>query len=561
MTEGTLRTEKFSKSKFRFYKFSKFPPIFPHFEYFAKSPKFSQRKSANPDFQKFREKVMSFNPRFKLPNKKGGFFKMKKIITAAAVAALAASFAAAEVTVKMNARVQANAFSTQKDAAGNKATTYMDLAGYGDAKDDGLILDAKTDNAGAHLELAVNGGSAKATNANSISVDSKYSAWVKWGNLKITGGKFDSRYSDRVNNTATESGLTDGSTAKFGISSKLAGIKLSSVRKAKNPGKLKTTTIDWEDEEETVDYATYGSGYGVDFNNITASGGTRLLSMVADYTLAGVLPGKLNFAAGLTAQAYDSDETDTDDLKYTYAGSSYRITYAQDKLLNAEVLFRNPERDVIGFGTYVKPAIAEKLTVVGGFTFLKNNNSDTVKTTFTNGNDAGTLQYRDGTYSLSEATTAKETTTYTFNKYTAFAVDGRFAYQFADPLLATLQVKYSQLKYDILDDPIKSLEFVSEVSYKVNDILTVALDGGLYLEGLSNEDVFGEKNLGNNTFAVSPRVKITASPNCAITAGLEYTKSFNTDDKIVVNSKAVSPASKYATDYSIKVPVVLRVKF
>ena len=488
---------------------------------------------------------------------------MKKIITAAAVAALAASFAAADVTVKMNARVQANAFSTQKDAAGNKATTYMDLAGYGDAKDDGLILDAKTDNAGAHLELAVNGGSAKAVDANSISVDSKYSAWVKWGNLKITGGKFDSRFSDRVNNSATESGLADGSTAKFGISSKLAGVNVKSEKERDGDKGVvevdEIATLAWKKAKTTVDYATYGSGYGVDFNNITAIGGKRLLSMVADYTLAGVLPGKLNFAAGLTAQAYDSDTTETDDLKYTYAGSSYRITYAQDKLLDAEVLFRNPERDVIGFGAYVKPAIAEKLKVVGGFTFLKNNNSDTETTTFTNGTDES-VQYKDGEYSKKAATAAKETTTYSLNKYTAFAVDGRLAYQFADPLLATLQVKYSQLKYDAFDDPIKSLEFVSEVSYKVNDLLTVALDGGLYLEGLSNEDIFGEKNMGNNSFAVSPRVKITASPNCAITAALEYTKSFNTDDKIVVNSAAVSPASKYATDYSIKVPVVLRVK-
>ena len=109
-----------------FRRFSEKPPKFLRFEYFAKSPVFPPRKSANSDFQKFLRKAMTFNPRFKLPNKKGGFFKMKKIITAAAVAAMAASFAAADAKFSVNYRTGIQFLEHQMKKGTTMLNSYTD---------------------------------------------------------------------------------------------------------------------------------------------------------------------------------------------------------------------------------------------------------------------------------------------------------------------------------------------------------------------------------------------------------------------------------------------------
>ncbi len=143
---------------------------------------------------------------------------MKKIVSAVALAAVAASLATAEVTVTNNVRVRPNLYSitnyTKTDAKdAYSSSTLWDLDGFGGSKDT-LGVKGSTDFAGVVTEFTVNGSD------SSFVVDNYY-GWLNWGAFKLTGGKFDLRYTNRGNYTATEQGILDEEFSKtMGISSK-----------------------------------------------------------------------------------------------------------------------------------------------------------------------------------------------------------------------------------------------------------------------------------------------------------------------------------------------------
>ena len=117
---------------------------------------------------------------------------MKKIVTAAAIAAMAASFAAAEVTTSLNVRVRPDLYKvTGCTENGNTdaytKTTYADIDGFGGNKDT-LAVKGSTDYAGVAAEITLlNPGNAKGK-TGAFEIDNYY-GWLNWGALKFTAGK------------------------------------------------------------------------------------------------------------------------------------------------------------------------------------------------------------------------------------------------------------------------------------------------------------------------------------------------------------------------------------
>lgn len=425
---------------------------------------------------------------------------MKKMVSAAALAAAAASLATAEVTVTNNIRVRPNLYSitnyTEKGTTdAYSSSTLWDLDGFGGSKDT-LGIKGSTDYAGVVTELTINGS------GNSVAVDNYY-GWLNWGAFKLTGGKFDLRYTNRGNYTATEQGILDEEFSKtMGLSSKNGMTTL----KVDTNGDGKTDTA-----LSALSYVNWL----VDFGNVAGPNGEKNHALLGEYTLDDIGGGQLLLRAGLTENAapaaasvssetYDSC-TDKDGNKFAQsAGYVFEAAWAKDDLAKFDFVFKNPLNKAYGFGLYITPlVIPNTKNVVVGFTY-------------------GTM--KDVIDS-------------------AFAVDFRAQYNITPEAVFALGAKYESLSAKDADAE-NAMQVAGEFSYKVNDLLTAALDFGYFNTDLDDND--DNKDDGSQYINVSGRAKISAGKNAAVTTALRYVHTLN-------------PADGGAKG-TFDIPVVLRIK-
>ena len=392
---------------------------------------------------------------------------MKKIVTAAAIAAMAASFAAAEVTTSLNVRVRPNLYkvvgTTEKgDTDAYTTTTYADIDGFGGNKDT-LAVKGSTDYAGVAAEITLlNPGNAKGK-TGAFEIDNYY-GWLNWGALKFTAGTYDSRYTNRGNYTATEQGILDEEFSKaMGLSSK-NGLSVK------------------------------GDGWLADFGNVSQVNGGNNNSFIVDYTFNDIGGGKLLLKGGLvengTADSYDS-YTDKDGNKFAQSeGYVFEAAWRKDDLVAVDAIFKNPAKDAFGFGLYVTPLmIPNTKNVVVGFTY-------------------GT--YEDVIKS-------------------AFAVDFRGQYNFNSAATLALGAKYESHEKDVDGaDAETAMQIAAEFSYKVSDLLIAALDFGYFNQDIDNNDDVDDD--GSQFIVTSLRGKFTAGKNAAITTALRLNKVLNPGD-------------------------------
>ena len=392
---------------------------------------------------------------------------MKKIVTAAAIAAMAASFAAAEVTTSLNVRVRPDLYKvtgyTEKDTTdAYTETTYADIDGFGGNKDT-LAVKGSTDYAGVAAEITLlNPGNAKGK-TGAFEIDNYY-GWLNWGALKFTAGTYDSRYTNRGNYTATEQGILDEEFSKtMGLSSK-NGLSVK------------------------------GDGWLVDFGNVSQVNGGNNNSFIVDYTLNDIGGGKLLLKGGLVengaADNYDS-YTDKDGNKFAQSeGYVFEAAWRKDSLVAVDAIFKNPAKDAFGFGLYVTPLmIPNTKNVVIGFTY--GTREDVIKS--------------------------------------AFAVDFRGQYNFNSAATLALGAKYESHEKDVSNsDAETAMQIAAEFSYKVNDLLIAALDLGYFNQDMDNNDDVDDD--GTQFFVTSLRGKFTAGKNAAITAALRLNKVLNPKD-------------------------------
>lgn len=425
---------------------------------------------------------------------------MKKIVSAAALAAVAASLATAEVTVTNNIRVRPNLYSitnyTEKGTTdAYSSSTLWDLDGFGGSKDT-LGIKGSTDYAGVVTELTINGSD------NSVAVDNYY-GWLNWGAFKLTGGKFDLRYTNRGNYTATEQGILDEEFSKtMGLSSKngMTTLKVDTTGDGKADTKLSALKeVNWL----------------IDFGNVAGPNGEKNHALLGEYTLDDIGGGQLLLRAGLTENAapasgsvssetYDSC-TDKDGNKFAQsAGYVFEAAWAKDDLAKFDFVFKNPLNKAYGFGLYITPlVIPNTKNVVVGFTY-------------------GTM--KDVIDS-------------------AFAVDFRAQYNITPEAVFALGAKYESLSAKDADAE-NAMQVAGEFSYKVNDLLTAALDFGYFNTDLDDND--DNKDDGSQYINVSGRAKISAGKNAAVTTALRYVHTLN-------------PADGGAKG-TFDIPVVLRIK-
>ena len=277
---------------------------------------------------------------------------MKKIVSAALVASMVAGAAFAEVTVSQNFRFRPNMLKVESvDKKDNKdsytKTTFADLDAYG-ACSDSLSIAGKTDFAGLKVDLTLTSGISKNGNYaeqkaenEAVAIDN-YSGWLTWGAFNLTGGVYDSRYTNCGNYTATEEGILDKEFAKgLGLSGNLVGLT---------------------DGKESGKWATYGLK---DFGNVAQFDGGNYLSFLADYTFSDIGGGKLLLKGGLvenngaggkykntdiSATPYDTAKNDDSNTTFQQsAGYVFEAAWSNDDLLKVDVIFKNPVNKLYAF--------------------------------------------------------------------------------------------------------------------------------------------------------------------------------------------------------------------
>ena len=396
---------------------------------------------------------------------------MKKIVTAAAIAAMAASFAAAEVTTSLNVRVRPDlykvtGYTKNGDKDAYTETVYADIDGFGGNKDT-LAVKGSTDYAGVAAEITLlNPGNAKGK-TGAFEIDNYY-GWLNWGALKFTAGTYDSRYTNRGNYTATEQGILDEEFSKtMGLSTKNG---------------LKEKGYKWLG----------------DFGNVSQVNGGNNNSFIVDYTFNDIGGGKLLLKGGLvengkgktSENTYDS-YTDKDGNKFTQSeGYVFEAAWRKDDLVAVDAIFKNPVKDAFGFGLYVTPLmIPNTKNVVIGFTY--GTCEDSIKS--------------------------------------AFAVDFRGQYNFNSAATLALGAKYESCEEDKDNaDTETAMQIAAEFSYKVSDLLIAALDFGYFNQDIDNNDDVDDD--GSQFIVTSLRGKFTAGKNAAITTALCLNKVLNPAD-------------------------------
>lgn len=395
---------------------------------------------------------------------------MKKIVTAAAIAAMAASFAAAEVTTSLNVRVRPDLYKvegiTKKGTTdAYTKTTYADIDGFGGNKDT-LAVKGSTDYAGVAAEITLLNPGNKNGDKGKIEIDNYY-GWLNWGALKFTAGTYDSRYTNRGNYTATEQGILDEEFSKaMGLSSK-------------NGLDVKV------------------AGWLADFGNVSQVNGGNNNSFIVDYTFNDIAGGKLLLKGGLVENGASKNYDDTsakvaaDEDKFAQSeGYVFEAAWRKDDLVAVDAIFKNPVKDAFGFGLYVTPLmIPNTKNVVIGFTY-------------------GTLE--DSIKS-------------------AFAVDFRGQYNFNSAATLALGAKYESCEEDKDNaDTETAMQIAAEFSYKVSDLLIAALDFGYFNKDIDNND--DNDDDGSQFIVTSLRGKFTAGKNAAITTALRLNKVLNPAD-------------------------------
>ncbi|WP_273444402.1 hypothetical protein [Treponema berlinense] len=234
---------------------------------------------------------------------------MKKIVAAAAAGLILAGAAFADVS-----------FSWKRTNIVGGTSKALDSV----TRSDCLGLELSNDIAGVVFDWDIEEGS---SDTSKLALDSYY-GWMAFGlpvgNLQVTSGKWNGRYSDRVKSDA---GDLDG---KYYEAYKLGVIE----------GRIAS-----------------------DSDNLTQGA----MSTVIAYTLADTLPGTLLVKAGIVKSDYGKYDSQS--------GFVAELGYRQEGLINVDVAIKNPSDKVTTIGAFVSPLMVENLRATVGFT-MGNNDGD-----------------------------------------------------------------------------------------------------------------------------------------------------------------------------------------
>ncbi len=431
---------------------------------------------------------------------------MKKIASVAVLAAVATAFASAEVKVEFNHNTVLNAYqkeSLKKASSDNKDTeTWMNF----DESKENLSITVENDYAGVSADIEIDNMPEAETYTvlksvgikdadvfpttfddlrdsveaeteevvvpgTEIHLDSVYYGWFKFGALKFTAGRFNSRFTKNHKDSFLEGGLTDDKRAWFGLSNDGLGEKT----------------------------------FMLDANNITTVNGKRQVSAVADYTFADVAGGKLllKLAAVRNKDGYRSDADAADKLARNIGAGFAASAALQREDFSFEAVARTQLYNDILLGGYLSLNNIENTKVVLGGTFGS----------ASKGADGKSASPEDD----------KAPTHY----FDAFAADLRVVSNPSEKTELRLVGKYEWAKAKHADDPETAFTLLGEVGYDVNDLIAVSLGAGVKFDDLDDND---ELDQGENVFVIQPSVAFKAGEGAALTASINYETALNTGD-------------------------------
>lgn len=247
---------------------------------------------------------------------------MKKIVAAAAAGLILAGTAFADVS-----------FSWKRTNIVGGTSKALDSV----TRSDCLGLELSNDIAGVVFDWDIEEGS---SDTSKLTLDSYY-GWMTFGlpvgNLQVTSGKWNGRYSDRVKSDA---GDLDG---KYYEAYKL-GVIMNDI--------LKDGAI------------------ASDSDNLTQGA----MSTVLAYTLADTLPGTLLVKAGIRSVKDLGEEGADGKVIEDYgkfdskAGFVAEVGYRQEGLVNLDVAIRSVMDKCTSLGVFVSPLMVENLRATVGFT-------------------------------------------------------------------------------------------------------------------------------------------------------------------------------------------------
>lgn len=227
---------------------------------------------------------------------------MKKIVAAAAAGLILAGTAFADVS-----------FSWKRTNIVGGTSKALDSV----TRSDCLGLELSNDIAGVVFDWDIEEGS---SDTSKLALDSYY-GWMTFGlpvgNLQVTSGKWNGRYSDRVKSDA---GDLDG---KY---------------------------------YEAYKLGVMDGAIASDSDNLTQGA----MSTVLAYTLSDALPGTLLVKAGIVNGAYGKYDSQS--------GFVAELGYRQEGLINVDVAIKNPSDKATIISAFVSPLMVENLRATVGFT-------------------------------------------------------------------------------------------------------------------------------------------------------------------------------------------------
>ncbi len=472
---------------------------------------------------------------------------MKKIITAAAVAALAASFAAAEVTIASNFRIRPVIVQNDSGTEAASKTTWASLnnsqLSTAQSAADTIKFTAKSDYAGIVTEVNVASDAEK-----SALTISNFNGFLKFGpSFTLTGGILDSRVANRITNDQNNLSLLEQNWGAKGVAyaptytlkkgtaankvrvNGLSYISFAGNKKlGVNPNMfagLTTVLTDaalaaagWDGSSKLAADVSVSkwSVIGADSDNITAINGAKALSLVGDYLLSDVAGGKLQFWGAMNKSDSEWNGKNDDGELTSVVNSSYafRAAYTNDSV-TADATFHVAKNEIIA-AAFVSPKMVDNLAATLGFTFAKNSESD--------------------------------------NDKTFYAIDARARYAI-DALSLNLMMNYSIADCeDYVDDKIGVLDTVFNATYKINDTVKAFAEAEFVFN--ANSDM---KDAVGHQFAAQAGAVLTAGKGCTVEAAVRGTVAgIGYDDATYTNYDGTSTVDFWGT--SISIPVVMRVK-
>lgn len=494
---------------------------------------------------------------------------MKKIVSAVALAAVAASLATAEVKITMNGRLRPTVYGQSKTDNGSTTTTnktWMSLDGYATFEDT-LKFAFNNEDKTAGLTFSVNVKNGNDSSSSSSSLSTK--TYVNSTEVKNADGSTKYAVGDVYSG---KSAPKDGKWTEIKSSTSTANNKLGNFLTLNQfdiwstvfGTDLKLGAGSWKDGNADGAYRVKkdvdaGNSEGVDFERFKLgsafkgapsvfmddicnfAGGSNALSAYAEYPIAlnDDMTLKLTAVAIKTGYWSGTEVDGTDTTTTTHAsGAAGRVQFNVAELFNSELILKKPASGITTFAFYAMPTLLPQLTAtIGGSYTMDSTSAETW-------NGAWDFDLR-ARYQVTP-----ELSITTFNKIAGLKESDDEKTNKASATVASGIVGLDGKAGQLTSGKDVTMVMWNNISarYKVNDLVTATVNVGLMnVLGTAGKS---DSDYGIN-YRVTPGAQLYLSKPATLWVGFSYSGA---------KYNAGTTGAKDFTVSSISIPAILRVK-